>query len=130
MFRFTEALEMHDLAFAQIADGVDHIRVVCQAQDIVIRCPRLLLGCHVLGQIRKGISLGLEIGSSERNPASRLRVNGTGVIHEILVKAVLPEICLRHSAGELVNDRGDHFHVCQFFCTAMLDIRIAGRSSA
>ena len=41
-----ETLEMDDLAFPQEADGVVHIRVVGNAEDIVIRHARLLLCCN------------------------------------------------------------------------------------
>ena len=41
-----EALEMYDLALAQEADHVVHVRIVAQPQDVVIRYTRLLLCCN------------------------------------------------------------------------------------
>ncbi len=38
-----KALIMHDLALAQIFDGIAHIRIVAQAKDIVVGHARLLL---------------------------------------------------------------------------------------
>ena len=43
---FAEALEMDDLPLAQETDGVVHIRVVGNAENIVIRHPGLLLCCN------------------------------------------------------------------------------------
>ena len=45
---FSKTLEMDDLAFPQEADGVVHIRVVGNAEDIVIRHARLLLCCNCI----------------------------------------------------------------------------------
>lgn len=42
----TEALEMDDLALAQEADDIIDVRVVGQAQNVVIRYARLLLCCN------------------------------------------------------------------------------------
>ena len=43
-----EALEVDDLALAQEADGVVYVRVVGDAQDVVIRDPRLLFCCNCI----------------------------------------------------------------------------------
>ena len=45
---FAEALEMHDLAFAQELDRIVHIRVVRQTQNVVIRCPGFLFCCNCI----------------------------------------------------------------------------------
>lgn len=46
--RFAEALEMHDLPGPQELDDVVDVRVVGQAQDVVIGDPGLLLcGNHI-----------------------------------------------------------------------------------
>ena len=44
--RLSEALEVHDLALAQEADGRDHVRVVHEAQDVVVGGAGLLLCCN------------------------------------------------------------------------------------
>ena len=41
--RFTEALIVHDLALAQILDGIAHVGIVTQPQNIVVGDSRLLL---------------------------------------------------------------------------------------
>ena len=43
---FAEALEMHDLALAQEADGIVHIRIIGDAENIVIRHAGFLLCCN------------------------------------------------------------------------------------
>lgn len=54
--RLAEALEMHDLPRAEEADDVVHIRIVRQAQNVVIRRAGLLLGRKVLAQIADGVA--------------------------------------------------------------------------
>lgn len=44
--RIAEALEMHDFACTQELDRFAYIRVIDQAQQIVIRRARLLLCCN------------------------------------------------------------------------------------
>ena len=46
MIRFAEALEVDDFPFPQEADHVVHIRIVRQAQDVVVGKAGLLLWCN------------------------------------------------------------------------------------
>ena len=58
----TEALEVHDLPLPQEADHVVDIRVIAQAQDIVICEPRLLLRGQILRQVCDDVASGLDGG--------------------------------------------------------------------
>ena len=44
--RVTEALEVHDLAFAQELDGIGNVGIVAESKDVVIGLARLLLCCN------------------------------------------------------------------------------------
>ena len=46
--RLAKALEMHDLALAQEFERVAHIRIVDQAEQVIIRRARLLLCCNCI----------------------------------------------------------------------------------
>ncbi len=113
---------MHDLAFAKIADRVDDIRIVCEAQDIVISCSGFLLGCHVLSQVCECIALGLEICRSERDPGCGCRIDRRRVVDEILVEAALLDIRFGEIPRELIDDRGDHFDVGEFIRPSMMHV--------
>ena len=48
---------MDDFPFPQEPDGVVDVRVVAEPQNVVVGGPGLLLGGHVLRQVRHGIAL-------------------------------------------------------------------------
>ena len=52
-----EPLIMHDLARSEKADRVDHVGVVAEPQDIVIRRPRLLFGGKILVKVGDRVAL-------------------------------------------------------------------------
>lgn len=43
---FTEALVVNDLALTQEADGIPHIGVVAEAQDVIVSGARFLFCCN------------------------------------------------------------------------------------
>ena len=120
-FCFTETLEVHDFTFPQEADHIFHIRrILTQTQDIVICGAGLLLGCHILRQIRNGISCGLEGSGGEGLPGSCLGPKPCRVIYIIDVKAGRLQLFHGHIPGQLMHDGADHFKVAQFFCTYLV----------
>lgn len=110
-----EPLEVDNLPLPQIADGIDDIRIIRKTQDVIIGRTSLLLGCKILGEVGKRIALGLEIGHGKWHTGCRKRIDRSRVIDKILVESSLLEIRLGKSPCELVHDRGDHFHVGEFF---------------
>ena len=54
--RFTEALEVHDLARPQELDDVVDVGIVGKAQDVIVGHARLLLCGEVLGEVGDGIA--------------------------------------------------------------------------
>ena len=52
MFCIAEALEVHDLAFAQELDGIGNVGIVAESKDVVIGLARLLLCCELIRRTR------------------------------------------------------------------------------
>lgn len=111
MVCFAKPLEMHDLPFPQELDRVAHVRVVDQAQQVVIRRACLLLRSKVLKQIGDRVAGRLEGRRAERRARRGLRVNARRVVDKIAFKAARPNIVRGHVARQLVEDRRDNFFV-------------------
>ena len=104
---------MDDLTLAQEADDVVHIRVVGDAQDVVIRDPGFLFGSEILGQVGDGVA-----GDGHRRRApwcagGRLWIDARGMVDEIARKARRPDLILGQRARELVDDGADHLQMAQ-----------------
>lgn len=108
---------MHDFAGAQEFDGIAHIRVVDEAEQVVVGDPRFLFRCKILIQIRDYVALDADIFHVIRNAGRRNGVDSCGVIHKIRVKSGFFDLFLAEIAGQLMHNRRNHFQMCQFFCT-------------
>ena len=115
MDRFAEALEVVDLALAEEFDGVADVGVIDEAQDIVIGHARLLFGGEVLVEIREHIAFDGEGRRIERHARRRDGVDACGMVDEIGIEARSLDLLGREVLRQLVEDRGDHFHVRQLF---------------
>ena len=104
-----EALEVHDFSFPQKTDGVSHVRIVAETEDVVVGGAGFLLRRHVLRQVGDGIPLGLERRGGEGHPCGRDGVDARGVIHKIGVESPLLDLLYGEVAGELVHDGTNHF---------------------
>lgn len=82
-----EALEVDDFPLPQELDGIPHIGVVTQPEDVVVRGACLLLRRKVFRQVGDGVALGLEIGGGERSTGGRLGIYPQGVVDEVGVEA-------------------------------------------
>lgn len=47
-FGFTKALEVYDFSGAQESDGIDYVRILDHAEDIIVGASGLLLWCDVV----------------------------------------------------------------------------------
>ena len=112
--RVAEALEVYDFSCAQEFDRLTHVRIVDQAQQIVVGRAGFLLGRHIFKQIGDRVALGLERHRAPRCAGGELRVNARGVIDKVGIKAALLDLLGGQVAGKLIDDRGDHLHVCEF----------------
>jgi len=110
-----EALEVDDLPFPQEADNVVYVRVVAEAEDVVIGHPGLLFGGQVLRQVGDGVTLD---GHGRGIPGEARGCRGVdtyGVVHEIGRERGVTELIVLQIPGQLVNDGPDHFQMAQFF---------------
>jgi len=113
--RFTEALEVDNFALSQEFDRVADVRVIDQAEQVIIGLARLLLCRKVFEQVCQRIAGGLDHCRSPRNTARRLRVYARGVVNKVYVKPALFDFFHAQVAGELVQNRAHHLEVCEFF---------------
>ena len=111
----TESLVMHDLSFAEILDGIAHVGVVDQAQNVVVGDPRLLLSCKVFVQIGNEIPLDTDIFHIGGNAGGRSGINTCGVIHKVLIHPCGTDLFRRKPLGQLIENGADHFQMRQLF---------------
>ena len=108
-----EALEMHDLPGPQELDDIIDVRVVGQAQDVVIGDPGLLLGGQVLCQVGDQVALDGHGRRVPRGAGGGGGIHTGGVIHEIRLVSRLLDLLRRHVPGQLVDDGADDLQVSQ-----------------
>ena len=113
---------MDDLPLPEIADGLQNIRVVHQAEDVVIGGAGLLLGGHILMEVGDGVALGLEIIAGEAGPAGSHGIDPRGVIDKIVGEALGLDLLHGEVAGELIDHGRDHLKMRQLVGT--LDISV------
>ena len=112
---FAETLVVDDLPFPQEFQRIADIRVVNKAEQVVVRCTGLLLGCHILVHVADDIALALDIGRGPRRAGRGLRPDAGGMVDEIGIKTRLHDFLGGEVSGELMHHGGDHFKMCQFF---------------
>ena len=111
---FSEALEVNDLPLPQKADDVVHVRVVGQAEDVVIGQAGLLLGGQVLGEVGDDVAGGLDGPGAPGEAGGGGGVDPGGVVHEVGGEGGVLDLILFQVPGQLVDDGGHHLHVTQF----------------
>lgn len=110
-----EALEMHDLAFAEEAQGIGDVGVVGEAYEVVVGHARLLLRRLRLGKIGKNVALDAYVFHIEGHTRCRYRVKSRRVVNVVGLEHRALDILDRNIPRKLVNDRRDHFKVGKFF---------------
>ena len=104
---------MDDLALAQETDHVVDVRIVRQAQDVVVGDPGFLFGSEVLGQVSDHIALDRHGRRAPREAGRGGGVHPRRAIHEVGVKSGGLDLLLGQAAGQLVNDGADHLQVAK-----------------
>ena len=104
---------MHDLPGPQELDDVVDVRVVGQAQDVIIGDPGLLLGGQVLRQVGDQVALDGHGRRIPRGAGGGGGIHPGGVIHEIRLVSRLFDLLRRHVPGQLVDDGADDLQVSQ-----------------
>ena len=114
---FAEALEVDDFAGAQELDGIVDVRVVGQAQDVVVGDAGLLLGGHILGEVGENVALDADACGIPGCAGGGSGVDAGRVVHEVGLVSGLFDLLRRHVARELVDDCADHLKVSQLLGT-------------
>ena len=105
---------MHDLAGAQEADDVVDVRIVGQTQDVVVRCPCLLLCGHILRKIGDHIAFDRNGRGRPRRAGGKLRIDPGSMIYKVRVKSGFSDLLRRHISRQLIYDCTNHFQVPEF----------------
>lgn len=114
MIRFAEALEVDDLPLPQEADDIVHIRVVRQAQNVIVGEAGLLLGGQVLSQVGDGVAGGLDGAGGPWEAGGGGGIDAGGVVHKVGGESgVCPDLLVGEVPGQLVDDSRHHFHMAQ-----------------
>ena len=116
----TESLEMYNLALAQELYHIGYIGIIAYPQYIVIGSSCLLLCRKILMQIRKRVSLALQVRRCKRNSARIGRIYRICVIHIIRAYTVPVKAFRSLTRCQLRNYRTDHFQMRKFFSPSLL----------
>ena len=109
MVCFAEPLEMDDLPLPQEPDGIVDVRVIAQAQDIVVGKAGLLLRRQVLRQVGDHVAGDLNRSGAPRKAGGCGGVDPCGVVHKVGVKASGFDLLLCQVACKLVDNGANHF---------------------
>lgn len=105
---------MDDFPLPQEADHVVDIRVVGQAEDVVVGEAGFLLRRQILRQVSDDIARDLHSRGGPGIAGGKLGKDACGVIHEVGVKACGFDLAVAQIAGELVDEGAHHFQMAQF----------------
>lgn len=108
---------MNDFPFPQEFDGIAHIRIIREAEDVVISHPGFLLCAHILVEVGNGIPCHRECVGVERCARGRHRIDACGVIDKIIIEAGRLDLVRGHVSGKLIDDGSHHFQMGQLFRT-------------
>ena len=105
---------MDDFPLPQEADHVVDVRVVGQAEDVVVGEAGFLLRRQILRQVGDDIARDLHSRGGPGIAGGKLGKDACGVIHEVGVKACGFDLAVAQIAGELVDEGAHHFQMAQF----------------
>ena len=108
---------MHDFPFPQETDYIADIRVVGQAENIIIGEPGFLLRSHILRQIGDNIARNLRGGGGPGIAGGKLGEDAGGVVYKIRVESSRFNLLLIQVARKLMDQRSNHLQMPQFLCT-------------
>ena len=106
---------MDDLPLPEEPDGVVHIRIIAEPENVVVSHPGFLLRRQILRQIGHRVALDGHRRGIPGEACRRRGIDTGGVIHEIGRKAGFPNLAVAELPGQLVDDGADHFQMPQLF---------------
>lgn len=104
---------MDHLPLPKELDDVVDVRIIAQAQDVVIGDPGLLLRGQILGQVCDGVALDLHAGGGPGEAGGRGWVDARRVVHEVGGEGGVLDLAVRHFSGQLMDDGPDHLQMPQ-----------------
>ncbi len=104
---------MHNLPHTQELDGLAHIRLLYQAQNIVISSAGLLLCCHIFHQIRNRVTCHLKLCGSKRKSGSRLRPYTDSMVNIIICKTTPFDFFHGQISCQLMHDSCHYLQMSQ-----------------
>lgn len=119
---FCKPLIMNDFPGSEKTDDFLYFFVVYKPQDVVIRRPRFLFRCHVLGQVRDRIALGLEVGCRKGNACRRLGIDAQRMIDKISVEPGILDLLHAESVAQLIQDGRNDLDMCELIRCLMLSM--------
>lgn len=111
MVCFAESLEVDDLSGAKESDDIAYIRVIAQAQNVVIGDTGFLLRGQILGQVGDRIAGDLHSSGGPGGAGGKLGKDAGGVVHKVAVKACGFDLLLAEVSGQLMDNGPNHFQV-------------------
>lgn len=113
---FAEALEVDDLPGTQELDGIIDVRIIGQAQNVVVGQARLLFGGQILRQVGDHVAGNADGACRPGKTGRRSGIDSCGMIHKVGVKSGSPDVLVGQVSRQLVNNSPHHLQVSQFFC--------------
>ena len=104
---------MDDLPGTQELDGIIDVRIIGQAQNVVVGQARLLFGGQILRQVGDQVALDGHGRRVPRGAGGGGGIHPGGVIHKIRLVSRLFDLLRRHVPGQLVDDGADDLQVSQ-----------------
>lgn len=111
-----ETLIVYDLPLAQETDDIVHIRIVAQAENIIIGHARLLLRSQVFIEVGDDITLDRHACRAPRETRGSRGVYSGSAIDKIGVKPGLLDLLNAHLSRKLVDDSAYHLKMAKLLC--------------
>lgn len=107
---------MDYLPLAQELDNVVYVRVIAEAQDVIVGDAGFLLCRQILRQISDQVALTGHTGGAVGESGGGGGVDPGGAVYEVGVKSGSLDLLIRQVPGQLMDDGADHFQMAKLLC--------------
>ena len=108
MVCFAETLEMDNLAFPEEANDIIYVRIVRQAENVVIGEAGFLLCGHIFGKIGDDVPSDLHSRGGPGIARGKLGIDASGVVHKVGIKPGGPDLIFAEITGKLMDQSTHH----------------------
>ena len=106
---------MDHLPLPQEVEGLQDLLVARHVHQVLIGGPGLLLGAHILGDVRNGVPGALDVGRGEGHPVG-IHGEHAVVMHGIIpAEACLVQLCAGGALHTLADHGANHLIMGQLF---------------